>query len=78
MQRIGVENINEMKQLEKSLILAGLCHDLGHGPISHCWDDFLMKLVGFYIDSLSNSIKARLINTARRIILSSFRCFARQ
>eukprot|EP00828_Plagiopyla_frontata_P038504 TRINITY_DN50507_c0_g1_i1.p1 TRINITY_DN50507_c0_g1~~TRINITY_DN50507_c0_g1_i1.p1 ORF type:complete len:164 (-),score=24.91 TRINITY_DN50507_c0_g1_i1:203-694(-) len=44
LQRIGIENSSQMRQIIRCVTLAGLCHDIGHGPCSHNWDQFLAKL----------------------------------
>ena len=37
----------EITEREIELIkIAGLCHDLGHGPYSHFFDNFILKIIG--------------------------------
>ncbi|KAG8234076.1 hypothetical protein J437_LFUL013572 [Ladona fulva] len=36
-------SINITDEEKLCVQIAGLCHDLGHGPFSHLWEDFLRK-----------------------------------
>ena len=36
----------ERDYLHESIVLAGLCHDLGHGPFSHTFDSVVIPQLG--------------------------------
>ena len=56
------------------VMLAGLCHDLGHGPFSHMWEDFLRKAgVEWHHETMSILMLDHLIEDNNLVtILQSF------
>ena len=39
--------LEEANRIQRNVLLAGLCHDLGHGPFSHTFDNLVMKKIWY-------------------------------
>jgi len=43
---LGLRDEEHFNQLKLLVTIAGLCHDLGHGPYSHMFDNMLLPRLG--------------------------------
>ena len=41
--KLRAEFENDADKIQRDVLLAGLCHDLGHGPFSHTFDNLIIK-----------------------------------
>ena len=68
--------LEEANRIQRNVLLAGLCHDLGHGPFSHTFDNLVMKKI-WYNSHFSNfknldDSKAPRQNGNMRLVLLEF------
>lgn len=61
---ISNEPINLNYKISECIKIAGLCHDIGHGPFSHIFDDILLK----------NSVHPNRLHEARSCLIVDIIC----